>query len=393
MLAAGLARKRSEDSPAPSFAVPSLPPVSTNRPLSFSLFFFSDNAAHRQQHPYRLVLAAAKFADDNAFEAIWLPERHFHEFGGLYPNPSVLAAAIAATTRRVRIRAGSVVVPLHHPARVAEEWAMVDNLSGGRVDIAAASGWAPDDFVLSTVDFERRRDETFTRLDAIRALWRGDRIDMRLGARAKPLPMATFPRPIQPELSVWITTAGTPETWTLAGAKGYHVLSGLLQGDLDRAAANIAAYRKARSDAGHDPATGRVSMMMHTFVGSSIDEVRRMVRAPLLDYLETHLNLYETMPGIQARLDINAADFSADDKAAVAEFAFERYFVGNGMFGTPETCLAMTSRLQQAGVDEVACLVDFGVDDDTVLAGLAGINTLRRTVQRAASHPDVEGSS
>ncbi|MFG1797762.1 MupA/Atu3671 family FMN-dependent luciferase-like monooxygenase [Nocardia sp. NPDC049149] len=390
MLAAGLARKRVDETPAPA-AVP--PPPQVYRPLSFSLFFFSDNAAHRPQHPYRLVLAAAQFADDNDFEAVWLPERHFHEFGGLYPNPSVLAAAVAATTRRVRIRAGSVVVPLHHPARVAEEWAMVDNLSGGRVDIAAASGWAPDDFALSTVDFQRRRDETFTRLDAIRALWRGERIDMRLGAGANPLPLNTFPRPIQPELAVWITTAGTPETWALAGAKGYHVLSGLLQGDLDRAAANIARYRKARADAGHDPATGRVSMMMHTFVGASVEDVRRTVRAPLLAYLETHMKLYETMPGLQARLDIDAADFSADDKAAVAEFAFERYFAGNGMFGTPETCLAMTARLQQAGVDEVACLIDFGVDDDIVLAGLAGIDALRLAVQRAASPADVEGGS
>ena len=85
---------------------------------------------------YRLLLEGAKFADREGFTAVWTPERHFHAFGGLYPNPSVASAAIAALTTRVQIRAGSVVLPLHHPARVAEEWALVDNLSQGRVGIS-----------------------------------------------------------------------------------------------------------------------------------------------------------------------------------------------------------------------------------------------------------------
>ena len=69
----------------------------------------------------------------NGFKAVWTPERHFHAFGGLYPNPAVTSAAVAAITTRVRVRAGSVVLPLHNPIRVAEEWAVVDNLSQGRV--------------------------------------------------------------------------------------------------------------------------------------------------------------------------------------------------------------------------------------------------------------------
>src|SRR6185503_19770559 len=104
------------------------------------------------------------------FTAVWLPERHFHAFGGPFPAPSVLAAALAIVTRRIGIRAGSVVLPLHHPARVAEEWAVVDNLSGGRVGVSFASGWHVDDFVFAPEAYERRHDVTRRDLDVVRRL-------------------------------------------------------------------------------------------------------------------------------------------------------------------------------------------------------------------------------
>lgn len=69
-------------------------------------------------------------ADSHDFSSVWIPERHFTRDGWLYPNPAILQAALARETRQIQLRAGSVVLPLHNPLRVAEEWAMVDNLSG-----------------------------------------------------------------------------------------------------------------------------------------------------------------------------------------------------------------------------------------------------------------------
>ena len=115
----------------------------------------------------------ARFADEHGFKAVWTPERHFHAFGGLYPNPAVTGAAVAAVTERVEIRAGSVVLPLHHPARVAEEWAVVDNLSGGRVGISVASGWQPNDFLLRPENFKEAKAVMFREIKTLQALWRG----------------------------------------------------------------------------------------------------------------------------------------------------------------------------------------------------------------------------
>jgi acyl-CoA synthetase (AMP-forming)/AMP-acid ligase II len=113
--------------------------VATEAP-DFSLFYFASDAS-QDGDKYRLLLDGARFGDENGFCAVWTPERHFHAFGGIYPNPSVISAAIAATTKNIGIRAGSCVLPLHHPVRVAEEWSVVDNLSGGRVGISFAAGW------------------------------------------------------------------------------------------------------------------------------------------------------------------------------------------------------------------------------------------------------------
>ena len=84
---------------------------------------------------------------------MWTPERHFHPFGGLYPNPALTSAAVAAVTKRVGLRAGSVVLPLHNPLRCAEEWSVVDNLSDGRVGLSFASGWHASDFALMPQNF------------------------------------------------------------------------------------------------------------------------------------------------------------------------------------------------------------------------------------------------
>src|SRR5918912_1452433 len=101
------------------------------RSMQFNLMFFSSREDATSKDKYKLVLEGAKFADQHGFSSVWVPERHFTELGCLYPNPALLHAALARETRNIGLRAGSVVMPLHNPIRVAEEWSVVDNLSGG----------------------------------------------------------------------------------------------------------------------------------------------------------------------------------------------------------------------------------------------------------------------
>src|SRR6185312_6303798 len=135
--------------------------------VDFSLFFFSADVNVDQEERYRLLFDSARFADANGFTAIWTPERHFQAFGGLYPNPSVLSAALAMITQRVQLRAGSLVLPLHNPVRVAEDWALVDNLSHGRAAISFATGWHEPDYVIAPQNYENRRELMFQNISVV----------------------------------------------------------------------------------------------------------------------------------------------------------------------------------------------------------------------------------
>ncbi len=357
-------------------------------PMDFSLFYFSgDEAESTGAGKYRLLLEGARWADEHGFCAVWTPERHFHAFGGLYPQPAITGAAVAAVTKRVQIRAGSVVMPLHHPIRVAEAWSMVDNLSDGRVGISIASGWQPNDFVLMPDNYADAKNVMFRDIELVKRLWRGETVAFP-GVNGAEVQVQTLPRPVQPELPVWVTTAGNPETYIAAGSIGANLLTHLLGQSVEQLAPKLDLYRKARADAGFDPDAGVVSLMLHTFVGADDDEVRAIVREPLKQYLGTSLSLlkeyawafpaFQKPGGVVTSLDDDTmSSLTEDETDAVLEFAFLRYYDTSGLFGTPESCLAMVDTLKGIGVNEIACLVDFGVGTDAVLGNLSHLDDLR----------------
>jgi natural product biosynthesis luciferase-like monooxygenase protein len=354
--------------------------------IDFSLFYFASDEGENAHDKYRLLLEGAKYADKHNFAAIWTPERHFHAFGGLYPNPSVVSAALAAITRRISIRAGSVVLPLHNPIRVAEEWSVVDNLSNGRVAISFASGWQPNDFVLRPENFAESKQIMLRDIDVVRRLWRGEAISFP-GPLGKDVEVSILPRPVQPELPFWVTAAGNPETFQMAGATGANLLTHLLGQSVSELAEKIAIYRDARRANGHYPEGGRVTLMLHTFVWGDEDSIREKVRVPLTEYLRSSVGLLKgyagSFPAFKSRLngaDSTSVDFatlSEGDMDALLAYSFERYYETSGLFGTPATCAKLVDRLKEIGVDEIACLIDFGVDADTVLTSLHYLNALR----------------
>ena len=342
-----------------------------NKPMAFSLFYFASDDQAAAEDKYRLLIEGAKFADQHGFAAVWTPERHFHSFGGLYPNPAVTSAALATITERIQIRAGSVVLPLHHPLRVAEEWAVVDNLSHGRVSISFASGWHANDFVLAPESYVDRKAIMLRDIETVRQLWRGEALSCRDGAGDE-IAIGILPRPVQRDLPIWLTAAGSPETFRIAGEIGANVLTHLLGQSVEELQEKIALYRAAWREHGHGPGSGHVTLMLHTFVGSTMEGVRDTVRQPFCDYLMSSLDLMKNLARSLGQ-DIASETFTAHDMEALLSHAFERYFNTSGLFGTPETCLHMVDRLKEIGVDEIGCLIDFGVDTDSVLASLHGL--------------------
>ncbi|MFD0628436.1 LLM class flavin-dependent oxidoreductase [Streptomyces sanglieri] len=141
------------------------------------MFFGADSTTAgeaRHTETYEDILAVARTADRLGFHAVWTPERHFQQVGQVFPSPPVLSAALAVATERIGIRAGSVVLPLHHPLRVAEDWAVVDNLSHGRVGLSVATGWHSKDFTLAPEQYADRRRTALETIPRLRSLWAGE---------------------------------------------------------------------------------------------------------------------------------------------------------------------------------------------------------------------------
>jgi natural product biosynthesis luciferase-like monooxygenase protein len=367
------------------------------RPMDFSLFYFASGEGAESGDKYRLLLEGARFADRHGFAAVWTPERHFHAFGGLYPNPAVTAAALASITERIQIRAGSVVLPLHHPIRVAEDWALVDNLSAGRVGIAVASGWQPNDFVLAPGNFADAKAVMLRDIDVVRRLWRGEVLEFP-GPKGDAVAVRTLPRPVQSELPLWVTAAGNPETWRVAGEIGAGVLTHLLGQSVEELGDKVMAYREARRSAGH-AGDGHVALMLHTFVGDDDEGVRERVREPMKEYLGSSVSLIRDMASSIPILRNVPSDsmkefdeafkrLAPEDVDAILEHSFERYYETSGLFGTPERCLAMIERLKATGIDEVACLLDFGVEAGAALAQLPLLDEVRRRANAARAAAD-----
>jgi natural product biosynthesis luciferase-like monooxygenase protein len=350
--------------------------------LDFSLFYFATSSdLGDAQDRYRLLVQGSMFADRHGFSAVWTPERHFASFGGLYPNPSVTAAALSTITERVRLRAGSVVLPLHNPIRVAEDWAVVDNLSGGRVELSFASGWHADDFVLAPDPsvYTRRREAMAEQIGTVQRLWRGEAVTATNGA-GRDVEVRVFPRPVQPELPIWLTAAGNPETFRQAGTAGAALLTHLLGQGVEELTGKVALYRQAWRAAGH-PGDGHVALMVHTFVGDTAPQTRETVRGPFREYLRSSFGLVQALA---PSLGIDGEP-TAEDVEALLDVAFDRYYDDAAMMGTVEECAAMADRLRAGGVDEIACLIDFGVPVDDVLAALPKLDEVRRRFAATAA--------
>src|SRR5690606_19655964 len=120
-----------------------------------------------------------------------------------------------------------VVLPLHDELRVAEQWAVVDNLSKGRVSLSFASGWHADDFVFFPDDYKQRHKKMFSQIPILKELWEGKKIERKNGF-GKDIQVGLAIRPVQEKIPIWITSGGSKETFYSAGKIGANIITNLL---------------------------------------------------------------------------------------------------------------------------------------------------------------------
>lgn len=357
------------------------PTQGSQRRMQFGLFFFSSSESVMDADKYHLLIEGSKYADQHGFSSVWIPERHFTKEGGLFPNPAMLQAALSRETSRIQLRAGSVVMPLHDPIRVAEEWAVVDNLSGGRAGISFASGWHPSDFVFFPEKYSDRHEEMYRAIEIIQRLWRGESIE-RTGGDGKQVELRIYPVPVQPELPVWVTAAGSPQTFARAGAMGANLLTHLFNQGYEELAEKVALYRESLARHGHGAEAGRVTVAVPTFVHDNDDAISREAHSAFTDYIKSASYLLKAFAhNRDQRIDVDS--LSKQELGEYVEWVCQRLILQKRiLFGTPETCLEAVAELQAVGVDEIICQLDFGLNTEVVLESLPHLNRLRELAQR-----------
>ncbi len=350
---------------------------SRRRVPDFSIYFFGDYPPDEtpRDGKYELIAHVARFADEHGFHALWMPERHFHSFGGLFPNPAVLASALARETRRIRLNAGSVVLPLHDPIRVAEEWSMVDNLSGGRAGIGCAGGWHANDFVFFPDRFGQHKELMYEQVEIVRSLWRGEKVRRRTGDGE--LEVALFPRPVQEMPPMFVAVVGNPASYEAAAQHDMGVVTNLMSQTVEQLAENISRYRRARAAQGLDPDAGRVAVLLHTYLAADHDSARREAYGPMRRYMQASMSLFGSFTN-SLGYNVDLASLDEDDLDVIFRRAYDRYCDQRALIGAPETVASVVDAVSAAGADEIVSLVDFGVAPDALRSGLTQLDRLRR---------------
>ena len=195
---------------------------------------------------YGFILEMCEEAERFGAHSVWLSEHHQFEDGYL-PQPLTFAAAVAARTKRVRIGTAVLLAPLRPAAQIAEEAAVVDLVSGGRVDLGLGAGYRVPEFDLFGADIRRRYSTTDERVRELRRIWSEGELT---------------PQPAQARVPIWMGYQG-PQGARRAGMLGEGLLS---------ASADLAEpYREGLSEGGHEPGTARMAGALQAFVTDDPD--------------------------------------------------------------------------------------------------------------------------
>ena len=214
---------------------------------------------------YRQMLEQIELAEELGFECFMFNEHHFLGYGGLIANPAVMLAAAAARTSRIRLGPCIAILSVRHPLQVAEDYAMVDAVSGGRLEFGIGLGNTALDYRVFETPQAEGRARYQEAHDVIVKAWTQERFSHE-GEFWKFEEITLYPRPVQQPLPlIWV--AGTsPEGLGWAGRQGYHIMTVGHPHPPDKVRAGVEAWREGLVATGRDPKDYHCQYHLRTYV-------------------------------------------------------------------------------------------------------------------------------
>ena len=238
---------------------------------------------------YAELLEQVEAAEEWGFESFWIAEHHFHEYGSI-PRPPIWMAAAAQRTRRIRLGSAVVVLPFDNPLRTAEDYAMVDILSNGRLDLGTGSGYLKHEFEGFGIDPEEKRERFDEALEILLRTWTGERFSYQgKYHRVKDVQLNVVPLQ-KPRPPVWIATLRADRAPSV-GAKGYPVMliPYASAETLAEIATGVRDYKEAFVKAGGRLEDATVPFGLHTYCAPTTAEARAEAREEMDRYVHTRL--------------------------------------------------------------------------------------------------------
>lgn len=233
---------------------------------------------------FHSIVEQAAYGEELGFDSVWLAEHHFHSFGGIFSSPPVIGAAIAQRTARIRIGTAVTLLPYHNPLRLAEDYATLDCLSGGRLEFGIGHGFIKWESLTFGTPLEELRERFRESLEIILKAWSESKLNHR-GRFHDYRDVELLPRPVQqPYPTVWMGATSTAESFEFAGRSGFHMMLIPFLHEIEELSSMVELYFKARRAAGHDPRNARVIAMYHIYVGENPAEARSTAEPALAVY-------------------------------------------------------------------------------------------------------------
>lgn len=290
-------------------------------------------------------------AENLGFDSLWVTEHHFRYFGGMLPNPQLLLAAAAGRTRRMRLGTAVSLLPMHHPVRIAEDFAMVDLVSNGRLDFGAGRGMHPLEYAVFNADWNTAQLRLPEALDVIVSAWSDSAFEWN-GEHYRYPELNVYPKPLQkPHPPIYVTANKDPESFRMIGQRGYHLMTlpWIATNELQRT--RVEQYLDALRDAGRPAADKNIFVMYPAYIGESDAQARAQVldhwnrwREFALDALGLDPTKGDAYHKIVRHLDYDAM---VGDHRAV--------------FGGAETCVRILKRIIDVlGPTQIGLVFHFG---------------------------------
>ena len=235
------------------------------------------------QERYEQLLEEVRLLDELSYDTVWFAEHHFSGYA-LLPNSLMIAAAAARETHRIRIGAGVVVLPFHHPVRVAEDAAMVDCLSQGRLNLGLGRGYQPIEFFGfgQTVEASKQRFNEALGI-VVDILSDPDGAGNYEGSLFSGRQATLWPKPLQRPIPFWGASV-SEESFARYGALGWPILTFPANQEPASFQRQVETYRAAFREGGHDPRQMRIAMTMFTYTHPDRDEANRVFEAGMRQY-------------------------------------------------------------------------------------------------------------